>query len=71
MLGYIINTGSITGALKGRDILRKNGFKSRVEKQASNKSGCVYAIFFTGNLQKAEEILRNNGIKILEISKRA
>lgn len=70
MKRYIITTGTVTYAIKGRDILRKKGFKARVEKSSSliEKSGCGYAIVLeNGNIDAAEKILRNAGVKILSV----
>ena len=70
MKGYLITTGTVTYALKGRDILRKNGFKASVEKISSNENnlGCGYSIKVYGDIKNIEPLLRNNGVKILKIS---
>lgn len=63
-----IITGSITYAIKGRDVLKREGYKARIERKASeNKSGCGYAIIFDGDLLKAKEILEKSGVKMLNI----
>ena len=68
---YVITTGTVTYAIKGKDILRKKGFKASVERIMSEKggNGCGYAIIVEGDLGEAESILRKSGIKILEIGK--
>ena len=70
MKEYKIFVGTITYALKGRDILRKNGIKARVERMTSRveNHGCGYVILSEGNIEKSEELLRMAGIKILEIN---
>ncbi len=72
MKRYIITTGTITYAIKGRDLLRKKGFQAKVERIASGGSsaGCGYSIVLTGDLKDAESILRSAGIKILEINEK-
>ena len=71
MKRYVIATGTVTYAIKGRDILRKKGFKVKIERITGSKSlGGGYAIVLEGDIIAAEEILRNNGIKILEISEK-
>ena len=69
MKGYSIITGSITYALKGRDILRAKGFRATVGRVTPSKasSGCGYAIFLDGDIRAALLILQKAGIKILEI----
>lgn len=73
MTRYEIVTGSVTKALKGRDILRKNGIKTNVERLAENdkKSGCGYALIVDGNVEKAEMLLQKNGVRVLGINQRA
>lgn len=70
MKGYLITTGTVTYALKGRDILRKKGYKSNVEKVSTkeNNLGCGYSIKVYGDIKIIEQILKNNGVKILKIS---
>ena len=70
MKRYVITVGTVTYALKGRDLLRKAGKKAWVEKIVSNVkgNGCSFAIVIDGDLKSAEQILINNGIRILEIN---
>ena len=67
MRGFKIKTETVTYAIKGREILRKNGFKARIEKSGSqNRRGCSYIILAEG-YGTAETILRKAGIKFSEI----
>ena len=70
MQRHIISVSSITYALKGRDLLRRNGLKSYIEKKtnANGNSGCGYVIVAFGNRDKIKNILSSSGVKILEIS---
>ena len=69
MKRYLIQTGTVTYAIKGRDLLRRLGFKVKIERKTTNNShGCGYAIVLEGNINQAQEILRENGVKILEIT---
>lgn len=69
MKQYRVSTGTITYALKGRDLLRRYGFKVRIERMSSGpeSKGCGYTLVVSGDIAKAEALLRNAGIKILEI----
>lgn len=68
MKKYIITTGTVTYAIKGRDLLRKKGYNVKIERISSGKSaGCGYSIVLIGDIDGAEELLRAAGIKILEI----
>lgn len=71
MKKYIITTGTVTYAIKGRDLLRKKGYNVKIERIASGaSSGCGYSIVLNGELKDAESLLRNAGIKILEINEK-
>lgn len=62
-------TGSVTYAIKGKDLLKRKGYNAYVERksESASKGGCGYAIVVKGNALGAEEILRKAAIKILEI----
>ena len=69
MKRYVIATGTVTYALKGRDILRKNGFSVKIERITGDKTlGCGYVLLVSGDIAKAEKILNSGGIKILKIT---
>ncbi|MBQ6825497.1 MAG: DUF3343 domain-containing protein [Clostridia bacterium] len=69
MKKYLIVTGTVTYAVKGKVILNRKGFKAKVEKLTEIKSnqGCGYAIAVTGDIEKIRELLISSGVKILEI----
>lgn len=64
---YVIATGTVTYAIKGRDILRRNGFAAKIERKSSN-AGCGYTVVTSGNIDKARMLLENSGVKILSVS---
>ena len=68
---HIIVTGTVTYAIKGRDVLRKKGFKVAIERNSTGLSryGCGYGIVVDGNIEHATEILKDYGVKILDIKK--
>lgn len=69
MKRYSIMTGTVTYAIKGRDLLRKNGYKVKIERVSGEKAlGCGYAIILEGAIESAKELLRRNNVKILEIT---
>ena len=70
MKRYIITTGTVTYAIKGKDILKRNGFKAKVERIMSGKgsSGCGYSIIIEKDIEKAVALLKESGIKILEVN---
>lgn len=61
---YIINTGTITYALRARDILRNNGYSAYMFRNSGKDTvGCGYAVKVTGNKNAIVKILNNAGIK--------
>ena len=69
MKRHVIATGTVTYALKGRDILQKNGFSVKIERITADKTlGCGYVLVVSGDISKAEILLKNNGVKILKIT---
>lgn len=68
---YTIITGTVTYAIKGRDILRNKGFKVSIERNSTGLSryGCGYGIVVNGNIEQALELLKDYGVKILDIKK--
>ncbi len=69
MQEYFIVTGTITYALKAKDILRKNGFYAVVQKLSlpEGNIGCGYAVLTKGSPEIAMEILKKAEVKILKI----
>ncbi len=66
---FLIVTGTITYAIRGRDVLRRHGYTANMEKTKSGLNhGCGYSITVSGEIEKIEEILKNAGVKILEIT---
>ena len=67
---YVISVSSITYAIKGRDLLRKQGIKAYVERKINDNgnTGCGYVIVADGNLQKINNALTSSGIKALQIN---
>lgn len=67
----LISFPSITFAIKARDILKNNGIPSVLERTPMNLkvTSCGYSLFVPNNIEKAEEILKQNNIKYLGIIK--
>ena len=70
MKQYRISTGSITYAIKGRDLLRKHGFKVGIERSMPQTAvhGCGYSVILNGDIEKALELLRAASVKVLAVS---
>ena len=70
MRKFFVTTGTITYAIKGRDLLRSNGFDVKIERKSSGlgSTGCGYNIVLTGDIDGALSILKNAGVKILAVN---
>ncbi len=70
MQRHIISVTSITYAIKGRDLLRKQGIKAYIERKinANGNVGCGYVIVAEGNRQQIVNALNGSGIKISDIN---
>ena len=64
----LISLGSLTYAMKGKEILLKAGIKAYVERtpKPERSVGCGYSLYVPSQLDKAKKILLDNGIKIIE-----
>ncbi len=62
----LIVVGSITFAMKGRDILGRRGFRSSVERVPHSRDahGCGYGLYVPERAEEAEKILRSAGIPV-------
>lgn len=69
MRKYVIATGTVTRAIKCRDILRQNGFSAEMErmKELTEDYGCGYAVTVAGNPEKIRKILSENRIDYLKM----
>lgn len=67
----LLGVKSLTLALKGKDILNNNGFRSKVIRTtgAFEGNGCGYSICITkGDADLAIELLEAKGIKVIRRS---
>jgi hypothetical protein len=62
-----IKVGSVTLAMKGRDLLQKNGYKAYLTRNPKPESaeGCGYVIYVNNLDKRCFQILQGNGIKVL------
>lgn len=68
----MILLGSITYAMKSRDLLFQHGIKAYVERtpRTGERLGCGYGIYVPHDADQAQEILARAGIRILGRSER-
>lgn len=65
----IIKVSSVTNAQRAQKLLRENGFSSYIQRSAAKKSGegCGYSVTVTSNEDKAIELMRQSGIRIVGV----
>lgn len=66
----LIIMSSITNAMRGRELLRRNGIPCEIERvpKSRMRQGCGYGLYVRGNTAKAEELLRQNGLRVSGIT---
>lgn len=67
MENQLLMLPSITYAMKGRDILSRHHIHSYVERTPmhSKTTSCGYSLYVSGDIDRAEKILKENRIRIL------
>ena len=62
-----IAVGSITYAMKSKSILERAGFRAYIARlpQPMKNYGCGYCVYVNRNTDRAEQVLRNAGIRVL------
>ena len=66
MENNLIMFGSVTLAMKSRNLRLKNNIKSGLVRTPIhlNKKSCGYSLYVPGNFEKALKIIRSNGITV-------
>lgn len=61
-----IKVGSLTYAMKGRDLLQKNGYKAYLTRNPNPEAeeGCGYVIYVSNIDNRCFSVLKSAGIKI-------
>ncbi len=61
-----IKVGSVTYAMKGRDLLQRNGYKAYLTRNPHphEDEGCGYVIYVNNIDKQCFDILKRNGIKV-------
>lgn len=57
--------GSVTNAMRGRDLLAQNGIPAQVGRARPNDvNGCGYTLVVAGDAERARRLLTGAGIRI-------
>lgn len=62
-------TGTVTYAIKGRDVLRRHGYKAQLKRTVNSieGAGCGYGVITNCKADIIEVIFNKYGIKLLKI----
>ena len=71
LLKSYIAVESVTYAIKGRELLLKNGFKDVYFQRRPNlsKNGCGYAVYVNKNINKAVDLFHRASIPIIFVER--
>lgn len=69
MKRYVVATGTVTHAIRGREILKRKGIEAQTErmKHGTESYGCGYGIVTGGNIEEIERLLKKENVKIIKI----
>ena len=69
MKRYVVATGTVTHAIKGREIPKRRGIAAETErmKYGTENYGCGYGIVTGGNIEEIERILKRENDKNIKI----
>lgn len=70
MANYYIHVGSVTNAMRGKQLLTEQGIRAYLHRDShpADGDGCGYSLLVTDNSQRAEQILRQRGVRVLRIT---
>ena len=70
MANHYIHVGSITNAMRGRQLLDAKGMRSYLQRttRGSDRDGCGYRLLVTEDVQRARQILQEGGVRVIRIS---
>ena len=69
MKRYVAATGTVTHAIRGREILKRRGISAETQrmKHGTENYGCGYGIVTGGNIEEIERLLKKENVKIIKI----
>lgn len=70
MANYYIHVGSVTNAMRGKQLLAEQGIRAYLHRNShpDEGDGCGYRLLVTGNAQQAERILQQRGVRVIRIT---
>ena len=70
MANYYIHVGSVTNAMCGKQLLAEQGMVAYLHRSShpADGDGCGYSLLVTDGVQKAEQLLRQRGVRVIRIT---
>ena len=70
MANHYIHVGSITNAMRGRQLLEAQGMRAYLQRttQGAERDGCGYRLLITGDAQRAQRVLQEGGVRVIRVS---
>ena len=67
MANRAIYVGSVTNAMRGKQLLEGHGMAAYIRRAINTAAGdgCGYSLLVTGDGRRAEQILRNGGVRVV------
>ena len=60
----IIGVGSVTNAMRGKDLLEKKGIRAYIQRKTEVENGCGYRLTVYDHGERAVALLRQAGIRV-------
>lgn len=69
-MNHYIHVGSITNAMRGRQILEAQGIRAYMHRSthSTDNDGCGYRLLVTDDPQRAVKLLRDSGVRVIRVS---
>ena len=70
MATHYIQVGSITNAMRGKQLLEEQGIRAYLHRtsQPADGDGCGYSLLVTDAVEKAVTTLRKRGVRVIRIT---
>lgn len=70
MANHYIHVGSITNAMRGKQLLEEQGIRTYLHRtsQPADGDGCGYSLLVTDAVEKAVTTLRKRGVRVIRIT---
>lgn len=70
MANHYIHVGSITNAMRGKNLLEEQGIRTYLHRSTRplETDGCGYSLLVTDSVNRAVQILKNQGVRVIRVT---